>query len=112
MGVKYALSASTADMPTDVEGLEMFRVPKDPAQGFKGIQLRVRWWDGLTDLGTRLINLYEELVIEYGGAPANWAALKALAGNPSDFDDVTNALNVSSWGADILWAHWYGQIGR
>jgi hypothetical protein len=112
MGVKFALPPSTADSPTHVDGMELFRVPIESEPGTQGLRLRARYWDGATELGERLVDLYESKIVKYGGTPSNWAALKALAGNPSDFDDVAEALKDATWGADILWACWYGMIGE
>jgi hypothetical protein len=111
MGVKFALPPSTASMPTHVEGVELFKVPRSGGEGFDGIDLRVRFWDGATELGARIVSLYAGRIVAFGGTVPDWDAIKAFADNPSDYDDVTEALKDNTWGVDLLWAGWYGTIG-
>ena len=114
MGTKYAMPASTADMPTLVEGLKVWSEPDDgDLDGpITHVFVAVLYWDGAAALESHLIDLYCEKVTSNGGTTGNWDSLVALAANPSDLDDVVQEMKNTGWGGRVQWGNWYSIIGQ
>ena len=111
MGVKYELSASTAEMPTHVEGLGMASVPELPSLNIKEMFVIIKYWDDAVELKAFLLRVDKDKIVSQGGTVADWDALVVLGANPRDYDDVVMELTDTAWGQKILWGGWYSILG-
>ena len=113
MGTKYEMpSHAFEDEPTHVEGLRLWTTYCEKTSHVKTVCITVEYWDGAESLGKRLIQLYKCRILDNGGAESDWSSIVALAANPSDIDDVIEAMTESGWGAKVLWGCWRGIQGQ
>ena len=114
MGTLYAFTPPAEACPAAIEG-EHVEIEKNIETDEISLNIILLFRESMTPgsaiLGRREVDLRESVVLKYGGTPSQWAAILALTSNPSNLDDIVEAMSVDVWGCAYLLALWHGIMG-